>query len=213
MNARLFDPEACGPRAGALLVQEGRIAGRPSPDGGRVHRRGARRPRAALGSLRGFWTCIFTAPSRLPEAMTQLPVLSRQAHPSCVTGPQAFSRRPWRCLAPSSTTCSRRSRPWSQGARGRGRSLSGSISKVPGSLPERPERSLAGAIRPADPREVDEVITQGAGTLRMVTLAPEVPGAAALLAALSRARIVAALGHSLASQARLRPPSTQACVT
>jgi len=37
----------------------------------------------------------------------------------------------------------------------------------------------------------------------MVTLAPEVSGAGALLAALSRARIVAALGHSLASPAEI----------
>jgi len=59
------------------------------------------------------------------------------------------------------------------------------------------------ALRPADPREVAELITQGTGTIRMVTLAPELPGAGALLAALSRSSIVAAMGHSLANPSEI----------
>jgi N-acetylglucosamine-6-phosphate deacetylase len=55
-----------------------------------------------------------------------------------------------------------------------------------------------GAIRAYDAREGREVLARGRGALRMVTLAPEVDGAAALLADLAREGILAALGHSRA---------------
>lgn len=53
-------------------------------------------------------------------------------------------------------------------------------------------------IRPYDPAEGADVLARAAGLLRMVTLAPELPGAPALLDALARAGAVAALGHTLA---------------
>jgi N-acetylglucosamine-6-phosphate deacetylase len=57
----------------------------------------------------------------------------------------------------------------------------------------------AGAIRAYDALEGREVLARGRGAIRMVTLAPEVEGAAALLADLGREGILAALGHSRAS--------------
>jgi N-acetylglucosamine-6-phosphate deacetylase len=53
-------------------------------------------------------------------------------------------------------------------------------------------------IRPYDPGEGEEVLARGEGCIRMVTLAPEAEGAAALQQALARRGITAALGHSLA---------------
>lgn len=65
-----------------------------------------------------------------------------------------------------------------------------------------------GALPPAGIRPFDAVADRAAldragGLLRMVTLAPEVPGAAALLADLASRGVVAALGHTRASPAEI----------
>ncbi len=52
--------------------------------------------------------------------------------------------------------------------------------------------------RPFDPREDPPLLDLCGGWLRMVTLAPELPGAVELLAELRRRSVVAAVGHSLA---------------
>jgi len=54
------------------------------------------------------------------------------------------------------------------------------------------------AIRGYEPGEGRDVLDRGQGRVRMVTLAPEAPGAGALLAELQRREIVAALGHTTA---------------
>jgi N-acetylglucosamine-6-phosphate deacetylase len=54
-----------------------------------------------------------------------------------------------------------------------------------------------GGIRPFDAEEGRVLFDGASGAIRMVTLAPEVPGAEELLAELGRRRILAALGHSL----------------
>ncbi len=56
----------------------------------------------------------------------------------------------------------------------------------------------AGGIRIASAAEVDGLLARASGGIKMVTLAPELDGTGALLSALSRSNIVAALGHSLA---------------
>lgn len=55
------------------------------------------------------------------------------------------------------------------------------------------------AIRPYDAAEGREVLDRGEGLVRMVTLAPETPGATDLLGELERRDVVAALGHTRAS--------------
>ena len=60
------------------------------------------------------------------------------------------------------------------------------------------------AIRPFDAREGGEVFARAGEHLRMVTLAPEVEGADALLAELESRGAIAALGHSHASPACIR---------
>jgi N-acetylglucosamine-6-phosphate deacetylase len=54
-------------------------------------------------------------------------------------------------------------------------------------------------VRDFVPAEGDEILARGAGAIRMVTLAPELPGASLLLERLARSGAVAALGHSLAT--------------
>jgi N-acetylglucosamine-6-phosphate deacetylase len=54
-------------------------------------------------------------------------------------------------------------------------------------------------IRPFDPMEGEELWARAQGAIRMVTLAPELPGADALMARLGRLGAIVSLGHSLAS--------------
>jgi N-acetylglucosamine-6-phosphate deacetylase len=61
----------------------------------------------------------------------------------------------------------------------------------------------AGAIRGYDAAEGNEVLARGRGAIRMLTLAPEVDGAASLLEALGREGVLAALGHSRAGPAQI----------
>lgn len=52
------------------------------------------------------------------------------------------------------------------------------------------------SLRPPDGHELDRLLDAGGGTVRMVTLAPELPGGFELITALVRAGCLVALGHS-----------------
>lgn len=62
-------------------------------------------------------------------------------------------------------------------------------------------RARAGAhnpawLRPPDPVEVAALLTAGRGAIRMVTIAPELPGALDTVAALVEQNVVVAVGHT-----------------
>ena len=59
-------------------------------------------------------------------------------------------------------------------------------------------------LRPPDPAEVDAVLEAGGGAIRMVTLAPELPGADAAILRFTEAGIVAAVGHTGATYDQTR---------
>ena len=59
------------------------------------------------------------------------------------------------------------------------------------------------SIRGYDPKEGREVLARGRGAIRMLTLAPEVAGAAELLGDLAREGVLASLGHSHAALAEI----------
>lgn len=66
-------------------------------------------------------------------------------------------------------------------------------------------RHCAGAqnkrwLRPPDIHELDELLSHSNGLLRMITLAPELPGAVPLVATLSERGVIPALGHSEATE-------------
>ncbi len=60
-----------------------------------------------------------------------------------------------------------------------------------------------GSIRGYERTEGREVLARGRGAIRMLTLAPEVAGAPALLEDLAREGVLASLGHSFASPAEI----------
>lgn len=64
-----------------------------------------------------------------------------------------------------------------------------------------PEREPRGAhdpsvIRPADPTEVERILDKADGLLRMVTIAPEIPGADWAIERIAAAGVLVSLGHS-----------------
>jgi len=70
-------------------------------------------------------------------------------------------------------------------------------------------RRRAGALDPAsfldpDPRVLEALLAAGRGSVRIVTLAPELPGALELVGALARAGVIASVGHSDATYEQVR---------
>ncbi|HWS92457.1 MAG TPA: amidohydrolase family protein, partial [Mycobacterium sp.] len=59
-------------------------------------------------------------------------------------------------------------------------------------------------MRDPDPAEIDAVLAAGGGAIRMVTLAPELPGADEAIKRFLDARIVVALGHTDATYERTK---------
>lgn len=59
-------------------------------------------------------------------------------------------------------------------------------------------------MRDPDPEEIDAVLAAGAGTIRMVTLAPELPGADAAIRRFADAGVVVAVGHTGATYEQTR---------
>ena len=60
------------------------------------------------------------------------------------------------------------------------------------------------ALRAPDPVELAELVEASGDTIRLMTLAPELPGAAALIAAALRCGIVVSVGHTEATYAQAR---------
>jgi N-acetylglucosamine-6-phosphate deacetylase len=60
------------------------------------------------------------------------------------------------------------------------------------------------ALRPPDPAELDDLLEAGAGLVRTVTVAPELPGALDLVRHLADLGVTAAIGHTDADAATVR---------
>jgi N-acetylglucosamine-6-phosphate deacetylase len=196
-DAVLLDPEAARPERGALLVEDGRIRAKLDP--------GARQPADCrvvdLGGRRlapGFIDVHFHGSFIFAEPDDYEAALARDSARLARHGTTAFLVTTIAWPAPLLSTAVTqlaeilaRARP--PGAAAIGLHLEGPwISSA--ALGAQPRE----AVRDFETREGRAVLDRGEGQIRMVTLAPELAGAAALLQELGRRGIVAALGHSAA---------------
>jgi N-acetylglucosamine-6-phosphate deacetylase len=196
VNALLLDPEAEAPLPGGLLVEDGRIAARLAPGAAPA---GAER--IELGGLAvapGFLdlhyhgTLVLGRPADAAEAVRET---GRALLGSGVTGflPTTVAWPAPELLARVGALAEACAAHASDGAAPLGIHLEGPwiAASAAGAQPE-------AGIRDFDPREGAALFARAHGTLRMVTFAPELPGAARLQAELGERGIVAALGHSQA---------------
>jgi N-acetylglucosamine-6-phosphate deacetylase len=199
--ARLLDPEAGGEETGALLVEDGRIAGRLAP--GAPPPPGARR--VALSGLSlapGFLdvhyhgALIFTPPdgaeSALRAAGEGLLASGVTGYlPTTVTWPAALLADHVSAWA---RAAARQASPADAAA------VLGLHLEGPWIRPEAAGAQPKAGIRPYRAGDA-ELFARAEGLARLVTFAPEAEGADALLAELARRGAVACMGHSLADAA------------
>ena len=198
-NAWLLDPEAPEPRRGGLLLREGRIE-RPLGPHEAPPADAATYDVAGLGVAPGLLdvhdhgSLVFAPAGEVAGRLEQMG-RDRLAHgvtgylPTTVAWPQAelMTRVTELAVAVDALRDTR------VGAATLGLHLEGPWIS-PGAAGAQP----APGIRPYDTREGHAVLERGEGRIAMVTLAPEVEGADALLGELGRRSIRAAIGHSLA---------------
>jgi N-acetylglucosamine-6-phosphate deacetylase len=201
-GAQLVDPEARRLRAATLLVEDGRIAGAADPLeplGGDWHRvaRGGLLLAPGFIDLHFHGELVAAPPARFAAA------LARAARDMLAEGATAFL---------ATTVC------WPHARLGD--AIDALASAVESAAPDTaaclglhlegpwisaqaPGAMARDAIRPFDARADRELLARAGAHLRMVTLAPEVAGADALLAELGSRGVVAALGHTRASPERI----------
>lgn len=201
-NARWLDPEEPEARPGSLLVEGGRIAARLAPG----ERGPAFAARTDLGGrlvAPGFLDVhyhgafVFSdADDALDDAMERAAASARHGTTGYLATTVAW---PAEELGPRvERLAARLAGDLPPGARPLGLHLEG-----PWIHPEAAGAQPAAAIRPCRTAEVEDVLARAAGSVRMVTLAPEIEGADGLLALLERRGLVAALGHSRARAAEV----------
>ncbi len=201
-NCVLLDPEADSPAPGCLVLEDGRIAARLGPgelrpDDAEPLDLAGKAVAPGFLDLHFHGSMIFHGASALKPALaTDSASLLRHGVTAFLTTTVAW---PGAELAERVTGLARvlgdAGGSW-PGARPIGIHLEGPWIN-PGAAGAQPEPG----IRDFDAAEAEDVLGRAEGLVRMVTLAPEIEGAADLLALLARRGIVAALGHSLAAAA------------
>ncbi len=83
-------------------------------------------------------------------------------------------------------------------------SLRGIHLEGPWLSPEKKGAHDAAALRAPDPREIEALLEAGCGAIRMVTIAPELPGALAAIERFVAAGVVVAVGHTSADYVQTR---------
>jgi N-acetylglucosamine-6-phosphate deacetylase len=201
-KAVLLDPEARDPRPGALLVESGRIETVLGPDESgpedveRVDLEGAFLAPGFVdlhfhGSLifadaAGFEAALRESCASLPRFGTTAFLVTTVAWPAAELAPKVVRLAALLTAAPAG------------GAVPIGLHLEG-----PWINPKSAGAQPAAGIRAFDAEEGEDVLARGAGTIRMVTFAPEVGGVEELQELLALRGIVGALGHSLARAAQV----------
>ena len=208
VNALLLDPEAAEPTPGGLLVEAGRIAGRlgsggRAPEGAWCVDLAGRALAPGFLDLHYHGELILGAPERAPALLEQVAVELLQGGvtgflPTTVAWPEQELMTRVTALAEA---CS--------GAPGRGAATLGLHLEGPWIAADAAGAQPPDGIRHCSLPEARRLLERAHGLVRMVTLAPELPGAAGLLAELARAGVVAALGHSRADATQVEAAVTQ----
>lgn len=196
-NARLLDPEAPAPQPASLLLADGRIAARLGVDAigagdavvidlGGLY--------VAPGFLDIHWhgALVFGQPEGIAAELREASRARVREGVTAFLPTSVAWPAPLLAAFVAGLTWSLGTERW-EGARPLGIHLEGPWINpaAAGALP-------AGGIRPVDLEEVRTLLDRAGDAVRMVTLAPELPGAHALLAELVRRGVVPALGHSRA---------------
>jgi len=197
-GAELLDPEADAPGAGSLLLEAGRIAARLA--------RGAATPPdtleielSGLAVAPGFLDLHHHGRVIFSDAADLDLALSHDAMTLARHGTTAFLATTVSLSAeelPGIVT--RLAELISSGARKDGAHPLGIHLEGPWINPNAAGAHSPGGIRDFDDAEGEEIWARAGGSIRMVTLAPELPGAARLLIRLEQLGAIASLGHSLA---------------
>jgi N-acetylglucosamine-6-phosphate deacetylase len=194
-DALLLDPEAGSPLRGSLLLRRGKIEARLAegaavPGDAKIVELGGRGLAPGFIDLHFHGSLIFQDTDGFEASLrasgAELPRFGTTAFlPTTVAWTRADLG------ARVTTLCELVTRADHAGAQPLGLHLEGPwlAGAAAGAQPE-------GAIRAYDAAEGREVLARGRGAIRMVTLAPEIEGAATLLDDLARERVLAALGHS-----------------
>jgi N-acetylglucosamine-6-phosphate deacetylase len=209
-GAELLDPETGRPAPGSLLLERGRIAAKlpaesPLPaDALQVDLPGLAIAPGFL-DLHHHGRVIFSEPSELESALLHdAAFLARHGTTAFLATTVSLEPRP---LAELTTALAERIGSW--------RDPPGMATPI-GIHLEGPwiNAAAAGAHAPRGVRrferaEGEEILARVSGAIRMVTLAPEVPGSSELLERLARVGAVAALGHSVATPEIVTQAMTQ----
>ena len=193
-DAILLDPEAGAPEPGSLLIEDGRIrarlpAGANSPDA-RRHRLGGRMLAPGFLDVHYHGGLVFDARG-LDDAMREAASLVTHGTTGYLATTVAWAPAELVDRLEGLLAAQAEAPP---GAQPLGVHLEG-----PWIHPDAAGAQPRAGIRPYDESEAETILAAGAGSIRMVTLAPELEGATRLLERLAQRGVVAALGHSCAS--------------
>ena len=177
VNALLLDPEAAAPAAGGLLVERGRIAGRlgaaaaPPPGAERIDLAGR-----ALAP--GFLDVHYHGELVLGTPAEAAGALGRESRALLAGGVTGFL--PTTVAWPEAELLARvGALAEACAAEAPGAAVLGLHLEGPWIAPAAAGAQPPAGIRDCDPREAERVLERAHGLVRMVTLAPELPGAAA----------------------------------
>lgn len=196
-NALILDPEAESEQPGSLLLEDGRIRaclapGEPPPsDAEWVDLDGCGLAPGFL-DLHFHGALVFAGPEGIPASLGgSAASMLRHGTTGFLPTTVAWSREDLQARVTNLVKCVIDAPP--DAATPLGVHLEG-----PWIRPEAAGAQPPGGIRPYDPSEGSDLLDRSEGLVKMVTLAPEIPGANLLQKELGRRGVVAALGHSLA---------------
>jgi N-acetylglucosamine-6-phosphate deacetylase len=199
-NGRLVDPEAREPRDARLLVSAGRIDAiltrdDAAPEDARVIDLAGRWLAPAFLDLHFHGSAIFSRPESLHDALrADAASIVRHGVGGFLATTLAWPMTHLGAFVTQAASCA--SESWADAAAVLGLHLEG-----PWISPEAAGAQPSTGIAGYDARAAAGLLDRGEGRIRMVTYAPEIPGASSLQAELGRRGILGALGHSQADAA------------